>query len=383
MNEFDLKKLISDSEISKNYNINNIFEERNVYVYGAGSAFHWLYEILIKNYNLKNIVGVIDKKFNSGEIFYGFNTFNSIDIDNLLYSKESILIVCLNDFELTKQIKKDQSNNFFNIISINEIYELQNPFNLPKIEKRKEFFKKELKNILFSFSMLSDDKSKKIFYDYIKIHLTQVPETISKNNPEDQFIDKEVFNISNIETIIQCGADFDVMKKIFNDVPKLKNFLCCEASKNSFNKLKNHGVVKLIEMLNSKHINTYATNKAIWSNSNESLSINETDSGFGSMVNKANNDDFLVEATTIDELVNNKKIQPDLITFDIEGSETNALYGCKCTIKSYKPLLGVSTYHKVDDLWNLPKLVYSLNNKYNFQLRNYTGFSCETVLYAQ
>ncbi len=53
-------------------------------------------------------------------------------------------------------------------------------------------------------------------------------------------------------------------------------------------------------------------------------------------------DDYITERVTF-------------IKMDIEGSEANALRGAEKIIRTYKPKLAISVYHKKDDLWTIPK----------------------------
>ena len=67
---------------------------------------------------------------------------------------------------------------------------------------------------------------------------------------------------------------------------------------------------------------------------------------------------------------------------DIEGAELDALQGATRTIEKASPDLAICVYHAVDQLWRVPLFVKSQQAGYKFVLRNYTGFTAETVLYA-
>ena len=75
----------------------------------------------------------------------------------------------------------------------------------------------------------------------------------------------------------------------------------------------------------------------------------------------------------------------DRITFvkmDIEGSEANALLGAERLIRTHKPKLAISVYHKKDDIWVIPKIILRFNPDYKFYLRTYSFTYGESVLYA-
>lgn len=67
---------------------------------------------------------------------------------------------------------------------------------------------------------------------------------------------------------------------------------------------------------------------------------------------------------------------------DVEGSETESLYGARKTIEKYKPRLAVCVYHKALDFIEIPLLLLEMNPDYKFSFRHYASNLCETVLYA-
>lgn len=51
-------------------------------------------------------------------------------------------------------------------------------------------------------------------------------------------------------------------------------------------------------------------------------------------------------------------------------------------IKTHKPKLAISIYHKFDDLWNIPALIKMWVPEYKISIRQYAFDRTETVLYA-
>ena len=68
------------------------------------------------------------------------------------------------------------------------------------------------------------------------------------------------------------------------------------------------------------------------------------------------------------------------IKMDIEGSEYDALLGCKNHIKKEQPKLSVSVYHGYEDIIRLPLLIDEINPSYRFYLRYYGGNLIPTEL---
>lgn len=87
-----------------------------------------------------------------------------------------------------------------------------------------------------------------------------------------------------------------------------------------------------------------------------------------------------VKAVKLDDMQINEQVT--FIKMDIEGAEKEGLLGAFETIKKDKPKLAISLYHKVEDLWELPLLIHSINPNYKLYIRHHSEFPTETVLYA-
>lgn len=76
------------------------------------------------------------------------------------------------------------------------------------------------------------------------------------------------------------------------------------------------------------------------------------------------------------------ELAPTLVKMDIEGAELPALQGMRQTLKTFKPKLALSAYHKPEDLYELPRLISAIRDDYQFRLRHYGTGLFDTVLYA-
>jgi FkbM family methyltransferase len=73
---------------------------------------------------------------------------------------------------------------------------------------------------------------------------------------------------------------------------------------------------------------------------------------------------------------------PTYLKMDIEGAEAAALRGARATILRHRPILAVSAYHRVSDLWELPLLIDSLAPDYAFFLRPEKKAGWDLICYA-
>lgn len=88
-----------------------------------------------------------------------------------------------------------------------------------------------------------------------------------------------------------------------------------------------------------------------------------------------------IRTVSLDEYMNGGRVT--FIALDIEGEECKALRGAEGIIRTQKPKLAISIYHKPEDLYELPELIRELRPDYRLYLRHYHLLDmAETVLYA-
>ena len=84
----------------------------------------------------------------------------------------------------------------------------------------------------------------------------------------------------------------------------------------------------------------------------------------------------------IDKYVSDNLDKVDLIKMDIEGFEIPALNGAQEVIKTFKPKLAISAYHKPTDHWEIPILIKSIYPEYKIYFAHHSPVRWESVYYA-
>lgn len=116
------------------------------------------------------------------------------------------------------------------------------------------------------------------------------------------------------------------------------------------------------------------------------ISISPSTSSNGSCSTQFKNDAFSyantieVQATTLDEFVNEHDLRVGLIKADVEGAEQLLLRGAMETIKTQKPALLISIYHNAGDFFGIKPWLDSLNLGYKFKIRHPVGGSVMTEM---
>lgn len=101
----------------------------------------------------------------------------------------------------------------------------------------------------------------------------------------------------------------------------------------------------------------------------------------GSMLSMLSDDaDNYIEVDTIDHIAGDHPVT--YIKMDVEGAELMALKGAEQTIRSYRPVLGISIYHKERDLIDIPRYIKEIMPEYKFYFRVHKKLAIDTVLYA-
>jgi FkbM family methyltransferase len=93
------------------------------------------------------------------------------------------------------------------------------------------------------------------------------------------------------------------------------------------------------------------------------------------------NADGAVSVVALDDWCRDNAVKPDFIKMDIEGAEVSALRGARKVITEHKPRLAICLYHRLSDMWEIPRLLREMVPEYRFWCRKNAPF-VEFVLYA-
>lgn len=221
------------------------------------------------------------------------------------------------------------------------------------------------------FSFLEDDESKQIIDNRLKFFTSGDISYIKKIPYEkEMYYSDRCFEIDKNEVFFDCGAyDGDSLCGFINYTRQRYDFVCAfEPDERNYCKL-----VNLVKENGWKKIELYqvATGKE-----NGIVSFSNDGSGGAKIVGKG---DYRVEVVRLDDFIEKK---PTLIKMDIEGAELDALRGAENLIKTLKPKLAISIYHKWLDFYDIPLYLKSLVPEYKFKIRHHSKCLYDTVLYA-
>ena len=230
-------------------------------------------------------------------------------------------------------------------------------------------------------ALLTDEESLRVFDHIIQYKLTGDLKylTAIENDPDESF--GEILPCADFRVTADLGAyNGDSARALAPYAPKLQTLYALEPDARNHRKLCAYAETE-------QQFEIRALQCAAWS---EDTVLYFDASGNRNAGAAQNTSTVLqgrtakiieVQARALDSVLNGAAC--DYIKFDVEGSEAEALLGCKQTIAAHTPALLVSCYHRSEDLYALPALVHALCPDYKLYLRRFRYFPAWDInLYA-
>lgn len=279
------------------------------------------------------------------------------------------LFVVVNDTE-NNTIKKFLNNNHITWCNITDL-----ELNVFDSKFSSEWFIEERDNILEVYNLFEDAESKEIFVETIcnriAPHLSH-KDYYELKSPERQYFNSNILTFDDHESLVDAGAytgdsAISFLETVNGNFDSIYAF---EMDEINFSEMERN-------IKNSGYHNSriHLFRKGV-SCKNEKVSY--VSNAGGSIMSQ--NSDKYVELIKLDDFLKDNKIS--MIKMDIEGSEMDALKGCKNIIRKQKPKIAISVYHHLYDIWKIPLYLRSLDSEYKFKLRHYTNTVWDTDLYA-
>jgi FkbM family methyltransferase len=373
----DLSRLFAQGAFPEDaFHIDTSFRGRRIIVYGAGESFHYFKEIVMRRYGYMPSV-VLDKKFGLNDTFEGVPAYSPLEYQPSEDEKEhAIVVVCLGrQAYFEKVVDMLRRMGFSRIISLMDIYEIHNPFNLPpELESAGfQYYSSRRGLIEYCFEILADDASREIFLRCLQTHMQRKPAVVPMNPREEQYLPRDVPLSRGYGRFLYCGVSVGDMAHIFDHTGKVEELVCFEPDPNQFRSVVRH----LAEHHERIAGRVTAIPCAVYSH--EAIEpFTYSDTSFGSRI--LTSGQARIQCVSIDHILHG--FHPTFVSMDIEGAEPEALKGAEKTIRNNRPDLAICVYHAPHHLWEIPLYLHGLGLGYRFYLRNYTSFISETVLYA-
>ena len=219
-----------------------------------------------------------------------------------------------------------------------------------------------------AYNLLDDEESRKLFAELIVLRTHGDYLGLSGPDPETQYDVPELPDYSQPIRLIDCGAyDGDTIRSLLEKGNTIGDVIAFEPDQDNFKKLKSY--LKTLNYGSAVNSGTFDRNGEIRFSGTGSGASHIDQSG-----------DVVISTQKIDEVC--ADFSPNLIKMDVEGAEAASIRGAVNIIRSCRPALAISIYHKPEDLWDLILMVHQLDLNYQLYIRTHGQNGFDTVLYA-
>lgn len=214
-----------------------------------------------------------------------------------------------------------------------------------------------------AYALFADSLSKATFLAILRRYLFSSDSIVPYMEPSSQYFAEEYRHLEQ-EVFIDCGGyTGDTLEQYLKikQEQSFKEYIIFEPDKNNYDLLIKY-ISSLPENTRQKILAyPYAVGKE-----NEILKFSDGE-GSNSYIDPDGHQE--IKCVAMDEILSDKK--PTFIKMDLQGHEAYALYGAKKIIETFQPVLALSVYHYVHDLWELPLMMKHFYSQYSFFLRAY------------
>lgn len=341
-------------------------------IYGAGNSGRDVLKILLER--KQKVIAFIDKNADSIAEVEGIPCVKPIKVQVCKLTNLTVIIALFNSqvnpFDIKSKLKE---LGFTSIISYYSFYECypEKVFWKYWLANRMIYTKKSA-DISFVRRILSDNKSRQIFAEIIRLRTNLEIETLRHPDLLDQYFPSDIPPPKEPVRFVDGGSyNGDSIKEVFQRGYYVEALACFEPDPINFSSLSKYIRKTLFEI---REASLYPCGLG------SVLRIQRFKSGNNAASTFCDHGESFIQTAPLDELIPN--FRPTFIKLDVEGYEGASLKGAEKTIRKYRPTLAVCLYHKPLDIFELPKLIYSMTPNYNYYLR-YHGFNgLEIVFYA-
>lgn len=232
-----------------------------------------------------------------------------------------------------------------------------------------EFIEENEEKINLAYTLLSDEKSREVYKNYINFEYSGKPEYLFASESHEDEAFSECIPLSDDEVYVDIGAyrGDTVAKFLKLTGGKYKKIIAAEPDAKSFKKL-----CESCAGLN----NFEAVNKAVTGF--------DGFVGFSSLAGRqsAVGGEKKTECVSLGTLCGESA--PSFVKIDSEGCEYEILDGAREILKRYRPKLNVAAYHKSADIFELVILIKSIDHEYTVHLRHHPYIPAwDTNLYCR
>lgn len=343
---------------------NQIIKEKEIIIFGASAAAKSLLDNIKKLDSNWRVKGVVDNDKNRWGNDFGGYVIENPDTILACQGKAVVLICSLHTGEIAKQLDVMGIKDYYST------YWMDTPI---KVSYQQTVPDKEVKWLK---SIVCDEESKRILDSIVKKRQNNVMDytDIKYNGESDYFIDEFWTPYTDGSEVFVDGGGYtgDSIKEfVYWTKGVYKSIYSFEPDPNKSKIIEDN----LWKWDGKVHL----YNRGLYDKETELNFIEGTDLYSGKIVTENAEENIKIKTVVLDNIITERVT---FLKMDIEGAEIAALEGARKIITKDKPRLAICIYHKLDDLWEIPKLILQMVPEYKIRIRH-CGMRCKgTVCYA-
>jgi FkbM family methyltransferase len=340
----------------------------NIYVvYSAGETGKQVVDLLLE----KNqpVSAIFDRNPKEGE----YRGINILKLDQWIRPDTLQQLVCINAIHnhyidpkpISTELQKVGFGKVLNMVQFAKTWKFPDKYWLSSS------FSYESRLTLLDrlLPLLADDLSRRVLSDTWGYWSRGVLELCPEPSLYDEYVPADVPRYPEVLRFIDCGAsNGSTLTRLAKAGYQLEAALAFEPDPVNFKKL----------LAKTNDLNLMPLPLGLWSSEMQLSFAANSDNSLASGLDAGGT--TLIQCASLDTIAIN--FNPNLIKFDIEGSELEVLHGAKNLIRKCRPNLCVSVYHRPGDPLDILDLLASWDLDYQFYLRCHEFNTYGLVLYC-
>lgn len=345
---------------------------KKIAIFGAGQNGIKIADILI-NSNYKDLVFIDETPAKIGKSVHGIPVLTPIQAYEKFAHELTVIISIFNVLHSFSQSQTRFERYGWKALSFIQVgVALSKQFAPFYFIDNPQSYQDKIAELNELYSQMVDDESKAELLANLKFRFSLDFKYIA-NNPVPYFAYIKNMISTNCHFIDGGAFDGDTIRYFLNSANKgFSKITAFEPDPVNFSKLQTYAK-SLAPHLQQKICIRPA---GLWSHD---VKLNFTANGTASSAFIAN------EVGTTDVTYVDSIVEPEetvILKLDVEGAEVEAIRGASNAFSRGKAIAAISVYHKVSDLWEIPKLINSINPGYRFGLQSHANDGIDLTLYA-
>jgi FkbM family methyltransferase len=231
------------------------------------------------------------------------------------------------------------------------------------------------RDIREAFAAFADEESRRQFVAHLRFRLHLDYGALPANSRDDYFPENILPELPDDAVFVDCGAfDGDTLRRFLDaQRGRFGAAYAFEPDAENFEKLRAYADTLGADAAGRVHLF-----RAGVGDRRERLRFNAT-GNMGAAFSEAGVTE--VDVLPVSEVVEARG-RAVYVKYDVEGAEWEALAGTEELIRTSRPTLAVSVYHRPDDLWQLPLRLRALDPGYRLHLRTQGEDGMDVICYA-